>query len=121
MEEKRGPNKRYGGKPFKKTGGGPGGPGGRRFSGGGRNRPVSDSTAPEDLAEYILKVLARDPDALQFERLQLGGGRCRVGVTCDPLVTGRLIGKDGRTITALRSLIRAAASRAGKRVDIEIA
>jgi hypothetical protein len=118
MEEKRGPNKRYGGKPFKKTGPGGGG-GGRRF--GGRSRPVSDSTAPEDLAEYILKVLARDPDALQFERLNLNGGRCRVGVTCDPTVTGRLIGKDGRTITALRSLIRAAASRVGKRVDIEIA
>ncbi|MBS1989024.1 MAG: KH domain-containing protein [Cyanobacteria bacterium SZAS LIN-3] len=116
MEEKRGPNKRYGGKPFKKTGGGGGG---RRF--GGRPRPVSDSTAPEDLAEYILKVLARDPDALQFERLNIGHGRCRVGVTCDPTVTGRLIGKDGRTITALRSLIRAAASRVGKRVDIEIA
>jgi len=117
MEEKRGPNKRYGGKPFKKTGGGSGG--GRRFS--GQRRPVSDSTAPEDLAEYILKVLAKDPDALQFERLNLGHGRCRVGVTCDPTVTGRLIGKDGRTITALRSLIRAAASRVGKRVDIEIA
>ena len=117
MDEKRGPNKRYGGKPFKKGGGG-----GRRFGGGGgRNRPVSDSTVPEDLAEYILKVLARDPDALQFERTNVGHGRCRVGVTCDPTVTGRLIGKDGRTITALRALIRAAASRVGKRVDIEIA
>jgi len=72
------------------------------------------------LAEYILKVLAKDPDALQFERETYNPGRCRVSVTCDPLVTGRLIGKDGRTITALRSLIRAAASRFGKRVDIEI-
>lgn len=116
MDEKRGPNKRYGSKPFKKTGSG----GPRRF-GNRSSRPVSDSTAPEDLAEYILKVLARDPDALQFERLNLSQGRCRVGVTCDPTVTGRLIGKDGRTITALRSLIRAAASRVGKRVDIEIA
>lgn len=116
MDDKRRPGKRYGSKPFKKTGGS------RRPGGFGRVRPIGngDSTAPEDLAEYILKVLAKDPDALQFERQSLNPGRSRVAVTWDPLVTGRLIGKDGRTITALRSLIRAAASRFGKRVDIEI-
>ena len=94
MDEGRGSSKRYGSKPFKK--------GPRRFgpSSGRVRQPVIDTTAPEDLAEYILKVLAKDPDA--------------------PLVTGRLIGKDARTITALRSLIRAAACRYGKRVDIEV-
>lgn len=118
MDEKRRPAKRYSGKPFKK--GGSGRPGGgfrpRSYSG-----QVSDSTAAEDLSEYILKILARDADSLQFERQQVHPGRCRVSVTCDPSITGRLIGKDGKTISALRSLIRAAASRYGKRVDIEIA
>ncbi|MBN9395649.1 MAG: KH domain-containing protein [Candidatus Melainabacteria bacterium] len=114
MDEKRRSTKRYGGKPFKK------GTGRRPGVGGSRNRILADSTAPEDLAEYILKVLAKDPDALQFERQSVNPGRSRVAVTCDPLVTGRLIGKDGRTITALRSLVRAAASRYGKRVDIEV-
>lgn len=84
---------------------------------------MSSSTAPEELAEYIFKVLARDNDSglLQFEREELYPGRSRLTVTCDPTVTGRLIGRDGRTISALRSLIRAAASRFDKRVDIEIA
>ena len=114
MDEKRRPTKRYGSKPFKKGGGGR--PfGGRRFS-----VPVSQSTAAEDLAEYILRILAKDPDTLQFERKMLNPGRCRLGVTCDPTVTGRLIGKDGKTISALRSFIRAAASRYGKRIDIEV-
>jgi predicted RNA-binding protein YlqC (UPF0109 family) len=72
------------------------------------------------LAEYILKILARDADSLQFDRQTLYPGRCRVSVTCEPSITGRLIGKDGKTISALRSLIRAAASRHGKRVDIEV-
>lgn len=117
MEEKRRSNKRYSGKPFKKGGGGrrPGGP---RFGGSGNLN--KDSTAPEDLAEYILKILARDPDALQFDRQKLNPYRCKLAVTCDPSVTGRLIGKDGKTIAALRSLIRAAASRYGKRVDIQV-
>jgi hypothetical protein len=118
MDEKRRPNKRYSGKPFKKGGGG-----GRGRPGGFRPRysgQVSNSTAAEDLAEYILKILARDADSLQFQRQQVHPGRCRVSVTCDPSITGRLIGKDGKTISALRSLIRAAASRYGKRVDIEV-
>lgn len=67
-----------------------------------------------------MKILARDPDSLQFSRQQVYPGRCRVTVTCDPSITGRLIGKDGKTISALRSLVRAAASRYGKRVDIEV-
>ncbi len=119
MDEKRGPAKRYSGKPYKKGGSG----GGRRPGGYGVGRPSgppSSSTAAEDLAEYILRVLARDPDALQFERKMMGSRRCRLGVTCEPTITGRLIGKDGKTITALRNLVRAAASRHGKRVDIEI-
>ncbi|MBA3993128.1 MAG: hypothetical protein C0469_06325 [Cyanobacteria bacterium DS2.3.42] len=119
MDEKRGPAKRYSGKPFKKGGSG----GGRRPGGYGVGRPSgppSSSTAAEDLAEYILRVLARDPDALQFDRKMMGSRRCRLGVTCEPTITGRLIGKDGKTITALRNLVRAAASRHGKRVDIEI-
>ncbi len=58
---------------------------------------------------------------LHFEREEVHPGRSRVTVTCDPSVTGRLIGKDGRTISALRTLIRAAASRYDKRIDIEIA
>ncbi len=66
--------------------------------------PPSSSTAAEDLAEYILRVLARDPDALQFDRKMMGSRRCRLGVTREPTITGRLIGKDGKTITALRNL-----------------
>ncbi|HEY9760091.1 MAG TPA: KH domain-containing protein [Oculatellaceae cyanobacterium] len=116
MDETRRPNKRYSGKPYQK---------GRRTGyGGGGSRynqsQLGNSTAAEDLAEYILKILARDPDALQFERQQLNPGRSIVNVTCDPAVTGRLIGKDGKTISALRALIRAAGTRSGKRVDIEV-
>jgi predicted RNA-binding protein YlqC (UPF0109 family) len=109
MDENRRPGKRYGSRPFKKAGSRP------RF-----NSELASSTAPEELAEYILKVLAREPDSLQFEREVLYPGRSKVTVTCDPTVTGRLIGKDGKTISALRSLIRAAGSRYGKRIDIEI-
>lgn len=125
MDQERGPGKRYGSRPFKKGGGGR--PGGGRFGGGRGGRPggggrfqtkLVQTQAPEDLTEYILKVLAKEPDSLSFERKSFGPRRSRVSVKCDPAVTGRLIGKDGRTISALRALIKAAAGRFGKRVDI---
>jgi len=107
MDQDRRSDKRYSGKSSKK--------------GSGYGSEVTTSTAPEDLAEYILKVLANEPDSVHFEREEIHPGRTRINVTCEPAVTGRLIGKEGRTISALRSLIRAASIRYGKRVDIEIA
>ena len=115
MDQQRRSAKRDGGKPYKKGGGGRG-----RFV-NNRGRVPSNSTAAEDLAEYVITVLARDPDAVQITRQPGGTGRARLSVTCDPAVTGRLIGKEGRTITALRQLVRAVAGRYGKRVDIEVA
>lgn len=81
---------------------------------------MSPSTAAEDLAEYVLTVLARDPETIQIQRESLHPAHQRLVVTCDPTVAGRLIGKGGKTITALRDLVRSAAERRGKRVDIEV-
>lgn len=118
MDQQRRPGKRDGGPSYSK---GRGGGGGRFVRGRGRGpRIISDSTAAEDLAEYVITVLARDPNAVQIVRQAFGMGRARLRITCDPAVTGRLIGKGGRTITALRQLVRAVAGRYGKRVDIDI-
>lgn len=114
MDQQRRPDKRDRSQPYQKGRG-------RFVRGRGRGpRVVSDSTAAEDLAEYVITVLARDPNAVQIARQPAGYGRARLSVTCDPAVTGRLIGKSGRTITALRQLVRAVAGRYGKKVDIEI-
>lgn len=114
MDQQRRPAKRDGGPSYSKGRG-------RFVRGRGRGpRVVSSSTAAEDLAEYIITVLARDANAVQIERVNAGYGRSRLKVVCDPSVTGRVIGKSGRTITALRQFVRAVAGRYGKRVEIDI-
>jgi predicted RNA-binding protein YlqC (UPF0109 family) len=112
MDEKWGSGFRDGRKPFKK-----GGFGLRRS---GPSRPISDHTYAEDVAQYIIKVLARDEETLKIVEDTPELGRVHMIVTCDPALTGRIIGKGGKTITALRELTRAIASRLGKRVDIEV-
>ena len=67
-----------------------------------------------------MAVLARESETLQVKHESINPGFSRIVVTCDPAVTGRLIGKGGRTITALRNLVRAIATAHGKRVDIEV-
>jgi predicted RNA-binding protein YlqC (UPF0109 family) len=96
---------------------------GRSGGWGFRDRPsgpVDPSPAAEELAEYILKVLSRDHEGLQVTRESSNPAHIRLLVNCDPTVTGRLIGKGGKTITALRLLVKAIAQKRGKRVDVEV-
>lgn len=115
MDKKWRPAQRDGSKPYKKGWGRPSGP---RFRPTG---PVDYSnTSAEDLAEYVLTILARDPQAIQIKRDSQQQEHVTVSATCDPALTGRLIGKGGKTISALRLLVRAVAEQHGKRVDVEV-
>lgn len=116
MDKKWRPAQRNGSKPFKK---GWGRPSGTHYRPKG---PVDyDNTSGEDLAEYVLKVLSRVPDAVQIKRESHSQQHVIVSATCDPSLTGRLIGKGGKTISALRLLVRSIANEHGKRVDVEVA
>ncbi len=116
MDKKWRPAERNGSKPFKK---GWGRPQGDRF----RPAVPVDATneSAENLAEYVLKVLARDPEAIQITREPPQQQYVTVSAICNPALTGRLIGKGGRTISALRLIVRSIAAEHGKRVDVEVA
>lgn len=117
MDKKWRPAQRNGSKPFKKGYGRP--------SGGAHFRPKGpvdySNTSAEDLAEYVLKVLSRAPGTVQIKKDAHGQEHVIVSASCDPALTGRLIGKGGKTISALRLLVRAIANEHGKRVDVEVA
>ncbi|MBI4532758.1 MAG: KH domain-containing protein [Candidatus Melainabacteria bacterium] len=68
----------------------------------------------------MLTVLSRESETVQINRESLNPGYSRIVVTSDPAITGRLIGKGGKTISALRELVRTVAREHGKRVDIEV-
>jgi predicted RNA-binding protein YlqC (UPF0109 family) len=72
-----------------------------------------------DLVAYLVEALVDAPGAVRVR--EAGGERGQVvEISVAPADRGRLIGKEGRTIRAIRSLVSAAASRDGRRAMVEI-
>ncbi len=75
----------------------------------------------EQLLVNIAKGLVADKDAVKVyaeEKNEEGVVVCHLTVAPDDM--GRIIGKQGRIAKAIRTVIRAAANRAGEKVVVEI-
>ncbi|MDR2572837.1 MAG: KH domain-containing protein [Desulfovibrio sp.] len=73
----------------------------------------------KELTAYIIKALVDNPDAVcvtETERDQA----LVIELTVDKEDVGKVIGKQGRTIRAVRSVLSAASTRLKKRVLLEI-
>lgn len=69
--------------------------------------------------EYVVKELVDYPE--QVDVREVDGDRVVVfEVRLHPTDVGKVIGKSGRTITALRTLLTSAAAKHGKRAMLEI-
>ena len=71
-----------------------------------------------ELIEFLARALVEDPDSVQVEELEEHGDLVlEVTVGGDDL--GRLIGKGGRVANAIRTVAKAASTRAERRVLVE--
>jgi predicted RNA-binding protein YlqC (UPF0109 family) len=73
----------------------------------------------KDLVEYIAKTLVEDPNQVQVSVIE-GNNSVAVALHVAPNDMGRVIGKSGRIANAMRTLVRVAAIRQGKRATLEI-
>jgi uncharacterized protein len=74
-----------------------------------------------DLLEYLARGLVDDPDAVRVERAEREDGVVVLRVHVAPEDVGKVIGRHGRLVRALRTVVRASATRSGERVTVEIA
>jgi predicted RNA-binding protein YlqC (UPF0109 family) len=72
------------------------------------------------VAEHIARNLAEDPDAIDVE-LEERRGEVILLVHANPDDMGRLIGRRGRVIQALRQVTRAAGAAEGVRATVDVA
>ena len=77
----------------------------------------SDKVA--DLVEYIVCGLVDDEDAVSLDVTD-GEDGALIEVSCAEADAGRIIGRRGRTIKAIRTLARALGQRVGTSVEVEV-
>jgi predicted RNA-binding protein YlqC (UPF0109 family) len=73
-----------------------------------------------ELLAYLARELVDDPDAVRVETEDREGTLVlRLHVADDDV--GKVIGRGGRIVRALRTVVRASAVREGRRVFVEVA
>ena len=73
----------------------------------------------KDLTLFIVKRLVDRPEAASIEEEQ-DGDTTVLDIIVDETDKGKVIGKQGKVIKAIRSLVNVAAAKAGVRAAVEI-
>ncbi|MBN1633723.1 MAG: KH domain-containing protein [Ignavibacteria bacterium] len=72
-----------------------------------------------EFIEYIAKNLVDKPEEVRIEEM-FEEGRMKYRLFVNKEETGKVIGKEGRTAKAIRTLLTAVAAKEGKRCSLEI-
>jgi hypothetical protein len=75
--------------------------------------------ALKEIVSFIAKALVDDPDEVEVEVIE-GERAIIVELSVAPADLGKVIGKDGRTARALRTLLAATSAKHDKRAVLEI-
>jgi predicted RNA-binding protein YlqC (UPF0109 family) len=73
----------------------------------------------EQLIVYLARALVDQPDQVSVRTSEVEGARL-FELKVAPEDVGKIIGRDGRTVGALRTLLGAAAQKHGQKVRLEI-
>ena len=73
----------------------------------------------QNMLERLVKALVEHPDEVSITPIE-GDGTVVFEVQVNPVDAGKIIGKKGRTINALRTIIRSSANTGTKKVIMEL-
>lgn len=75
----------------------------------------------KDLALYIVTRLVDHPEAVEVTETQSETGSVILTLKVDPADMGRVIGKEGKVINAIRDTVKILALKLDKHVDVILA
>lgn len=73
----------------------------------------------KEAVERIISALVGEPDAVEVNSIE-DGKNVRIEVRVAPHDMGRIIGREGRTVKAIRSILFAAGQKHGKRFMLDL-
>jgi uncharacterized protein len=74
----------------------------------------------EDLLEFLARALVDNPDAVSVEGFDEDDGTVVLEIHVAEEDVGKMIGRGGRTISSLHTVMRAVASRQDERVLVDV-
>jgi uncharacterized protein len=74
----------------------------------------------KELIEYLARALVDNPDAVSVDSYEDDDGTLIYELHVAEDDVGKVIGRGGRTVNALRSVVRAAAAPEGRRVLVDV-
>jgi uncharacterized protein len=74
----------------------------------------------KDLIEFLARALVDDPENVSVESFEEDDGTIVYEVRVAEDDVGKVIGRSGRTVNALRAVVRAASAREGRRVLVDV-
>ena len=74
----------------------------------------------QELLEYLARALVDDPDAVRVEQFDEDDGSVVLELSVGEDDYGKVIGRGGRTASALRTVLKAAAVKEQCRVYVDI-
>jgi predicted RNA-binding protein YlqC (UPF0109 family) len=78
------------------------------------------STDYAGLVEFIVKNIVENPEAVEVDGNSRRHRSQTVEVRLDPADVGRVIGKGGKNIEAIRAVVKAAAIKDHQRINVEV-
>ena len=94
------------------------------FGGSKKTAPASGGASGslqdlESFVDYVVKSLVDNPDEVSVSSVTTGEG-ATIQIRCNKEDIGKIVGKRGKTIMAIRSLVSGAAGRQRKRVSVDV-
>ncbi len=85
-------------------------------------RPVNAEKSLKDIlafVDYVVRALVDNPTAVKIELVEDEKGQV-ININCEKEDIGKIIGKSGKTIMAIRSLVAGAGSRLNRQMSVEV-
>ncbi|HEY2602751.1 MAG TPA: KH domain-containing protein [Thermoleophilaceae bacterium] len=74
----------------------------------------------DELVEYLARALVDDPDAVSLESFEEDDGSIVYELSVAEDDVGKVIGRGGRTVNALRCVLRACAAKQERRLLLDV-
>jgi predicted RNA-binding protein YlqC (UPF0109 family) len=74
----------------------------------------------KELVELLVKSLVDHTDEVVVDEVESGRGSVSFKVRVSPQDTGKIIGKQGKIANAIRTVVKAAASKTDRKAFVEI-